>query len=67
MLYEEGRSPALKPLTEDEKVLTYFWADNFNKKIDGEKGTVMINLTHLIKFQEESSGSVYQDTSKTVS
>ena len=26
----------------------------------------MINLTHLIKFQE-CSGSVYQDTSKTVS
>ena len=37
MLYEEGTSPGLKPLTEDDKVLTYFWADNFNKKIDSKK------------------------------
>ena len=66
MLCEEGTSPGLKPQTEDDKVLTYFWADNFNKKIDSEKGTIMINSTHLIKFQE-SSDSVYQDTSKTVS
>ena len=67
MLYEECTSPGLNPLTEDEKVLTYLWADNFNKKLTAKEGTVMINSTHLIKFQEESSGSLYQDTSKTVS
>ena len=57
----------IKPLTADDSVLTYFWADNFNKKVDSEKGTNMINCTHLIKFQEESPQYiVYQTRSKTV-
>ena len=62
-LYEEGTSPGLRPLT-DDLAFTYFWADNFNKKVDSEKGTNMIDSTHLIKFQEESPRSVYQTMSK---
>ena len=65
-LYDEGTSPGLRPLTADDSVFTYFWADNFNKKVDSEKGTNMIDSTHLIKFQEESPRSVYQTMSKTV-
>ena len=42
-LYDEGTSPGLRPLTADNSVFTYFWADNFNKKVDSEKGTNMIN------------------------
>ena len=53
-LYDEGTSPGLRPLTTDDSVFTYFWADNFNKNVDSEKGTNMIDSTHLIKFQEES-------------
>ena len=41
--YGEGSSPGLRPLTADDLVFTYFWADNFNKKVDSEKGTNMIN------------------------
>ena len=50
----------------DDSVFTYFWANNFNKKVDSEKGTNMIDSTHLIKFREESPWSVYQTMSKTV-
>ena len=65
-MYDEGTSPGLRPLTADDLVFTYFWAANFNKKVDSEKGTKMIDSTHLIKFQEESPRSVYQTMSKTV-
>ena len=56
-LYDEGTSLGLRPLTADDSVFTYFWADNFNKKVDSEKETNMIDSTHLIKFQEESPRS----------
>ena len=62
-LYDKGPSPGLRPLT---AVFTYFRIDNFNKKVDSEKGTNMIDPTRLIKFQEESPRSVYQTLSKTV-
>ena len=65
-LYDEGTYPGLRPLTADDSVFTYFWADNFNRKVDSEKGTNIIDSTHLIKFQEESPRSVYQTMSKTV-
>ena len=65
-LYDEKTSSGLRLLTADDSVFTYFWADNFNKKVDSEKGTNMIDSTHLIKFQEESPRSVYQTMSKTV-
>ena len=51
-LYDEGTSPGLRPLTADDSVFTYFWADNFNRKVVSEKGTNIIDSTHLIKFQE---------------
>ena len=58
-LYDEGTSPGVRPLTADDSVFTYFWADNFNKKVDSKKGTNMIDSTHLIKFQEEPPRSVH--------
>ena len=36
-LYDEGTLPGLRPLTADDSVFTYFWANNFNKKVDSEK------------------------------
>ena len=36
-LYEEGTSPGLRPISEDDVVLTHFWADNFNKKLEIDK------------------------------
>ena len=66
-LYQEGASPGLKPISEDDVVLTHFWADNFNKKLESDKGNDMINSTHLVKFQENTMGSEYRGQVKTVS
>ena len=50
-LYQEGASPGSRPISEDDVVLTHFWADNFNKKLESDKGNDMINSTHFVKFQ----------------
>ena len=49
LLYNEGISPGLQAEPDDEYVFTYFWADNFNKKIESEN-IGMIDSTHMIKF-----------------
>ena len=45
LMYEEGMSEGLKPISENGMVFTYFWADNFNKKIESEN-IAMIDSTH---------------------
>ena len=67
-LYQEGASPGLRPISEDDLVLTHFWADNFNKKLESDKGNNdIINSTHLVKFEEKAVGSEYCSHVKTVS
>ena len=66
-LYQEGASPGLRSVSEDDVVLTQFWAANFNKKLECDKGNDMINSTHLVKFQEKAVGSEYRSHVKTVS
>ena len=39
----------------DETVLTYFWVDNFNVKVEKIGGTSAVNTTHLMAFQEKPS------------
>ena len=34
----------------DETVLTYFWVDNFNVKVEKIGGTSAANTTHLMAF-----------------
>ena len=46
----------LKPATENSTVLTVFWADDFNAKIDSDNK--MINSTHIVAFQESTSSAV---------
>ena len=46
---------ALKPILLDQTVFTYFWADNFNIKVDRIGGGGSINATHLMAFQEHQS------------
>ena len=48
----------LKPGTENSTVLTVFWADNFNVKIDSDNK--MINSIHTVAFQESTSGAAEQ-------
>ena len=59
LLYDQGTSSGLKPSSNDTYVFTYFWADNFNKKIECDK-TGMINSTHMVKFQEHSEDCLMQ-------
>ena len=69
-LYQAGASPGLRPISEDDLVLTHFWADNFNKKLESDKGNNdMINSTHFVKFEEHAQavGSEYRSHVKTVS
>ena len=42
----------LKPATEDDFVLTVFWVDNFDMKVESQGGGGTINITHLMAFQE---------------
>ena len=42
------------PQNSDGFILTYFWVDNFDMKIDNQTGGGMINITTLVAFQEES-------------
>ena len=64
-LYQEGASPGLRPISEDDLALPHFWADNFNKKLESDKGNNdMINSTHLVKFEEKAVGSEYRSMSR---
>ena len=54
---ESGALP-LKPASRTETVLTYFWVDNFDMKLDTQTGKGALNSTHLVAFQEESQNSV---------
>ena len=40
-----------------ETVLTYFWADNFDQKVESQQGGKMFNTTHLMALQEVFDGS----------
>ena len=66
-LYREGASPGRRPISEDDAVLTHSWADNFNKKLESDKGNDMINSTYLVNFQGKAVGSEYRSHVKTVS
>ena len=47
----------LQPLTDNDRVLTIFWADNFDLNVDTQLGAGAINTAHLIAFQEASCHS----------
>ena len=51
-------SSGLQPIAADGFVHTYFWADNFNKKVESDK-IGMVDSTHMIKFQEKNAQSKY--------
>ena len=57
---ESGTSNGLQPRTGKSYVFSYYWADNFNKKVESD--TVgMIDSTHMIKFQEETDCTEHQN------
>ena len=44
----------LVPNNDDGVVLTYFWVDNFDIKIEKQTGTGSVNTTHLVAFRESN-------------
>ena len=44
----------LRPINEYDYVLTVFWVDNFDKKVEKQTGSIFVNTTHMIAFQERS-------------
>ena len=57
---ERGESSILPiiPKSDGNQVSTVFWVDNFDKKLDTERGGGAINITTMMAFQETSEGSV---------
>ena len=52
-LAQAKQSNILPPLSMGHgTVLTHFWADNFDHKIETQQGGKMVNTTHLMAFQE---------------
>ena len=48
-----------------ETVLTYFWADNFDHKVETQQGGKIVNTTHLMAFQdaiEDTNVSLNKDS-----
>ena len=49
----------LKPTNENATVLTLFWADNFDAKIDSDNK--MINCTHMVAFQQSTPAAIQRE------
>ena len=54
---ENGALP-VKPSSDNETVLTFFWADIFDMKVETQTGKGSIHSTHMVAFQELSQMSV---------
>ena len=57
----------LKPASLTDKVLTIFWAENFNKALDKDIGGGAIDLTTMMAFQENLEGAITVNLTKTKS
>ena len=47
-------------------VLTVFWVDNFDVKVERQTGSTSLNTTHMVAFQEKCQKSVFQSNNATV-
>ena len=56
----------LQSKSDEETVLTVFWADNFDKNVDKETGVGAINMTTIMGFQESSAGTVRTECKASV-
>ena len=48
----------LRPSSPDKYVLTVFWVDNFDVKIERQTGATSLHTTHMVAFQEKCSNSL---------
>ena len=56
-LSNDGMALKLQPKSDQYLVLTHFWVDNFNLKVDSLKKNSAINSTHMVAFQERSTST----------
>lgn len=57
----------LMPASLTDKVLTIFWAENFNKALDKDIGGGAIDITTMMAFQENLEGAITVNLTKTKS
>ena len=51
----------LHPINEYDYVLTAFWVDNFDIKVEKQTGSISVNTPHMIAFQERSEISLKEN------
>ena len=51
----------LRPSSQDKYVLTVFWVDNFDVKVERQIGATSLHTTHMVAFQEKCQYSVRQN------
>ena len=52
--FEKQFSSSSFPKNEDEYVITIFWVNNFDMRVDSQIGSNSINTNHMVAFQKES-------------
>ena len=60
-LSERSSALPLVPIEQPSFVLTVFWVDNFDVKVQSQIGKNSINITHLVAYQEKSEASKLRD------
>ena len=50
----------IQPVDIDSYVLTVFWVDNFDVKVETQTGATSVNTTHMVAFQENCTNSLKQ-------
>ena len=51
----------LRPINEYDCVLTVFWVDNFDIKVEKQTGSTFVNATRMIAFQERREISLQEN------
>lgn len=59
ILAKKSSALPLKPSTSNDFVLTTFWVDNFDMKVETQAGGGALNITTLMAFQEETEKTKY--------
>ena len=50
----------IQPADIDSYVLTVFWVDNFDIKVETQTGATSVNTSHMVAFQENCTNSLKQ-------
>ena len=61
-----GSTLPLRAADNNSYVLTVFWVDNFDVKVERQTGSTSLNTTHMVSFQEKCQKSVFQSNNVTV-